>query len=41
MRLVKLVPAAEKTPVVMPAPKISSLAAVVVTEPLSRRRAGS
>ena len=34
MRLVKFVPAAEKTPLVMPAPKISSPAAVVVTVPL-------
>ena len=34
MRLTKLAPAAEKPPVVMPAPKISALAAVVVTVPL-------
>ena len=34
MRLTKFVPAAEKPPVVMPAPKISALAAVVVTAPL-------
>src|SRR5690349_9042232 len=34
MRLVKLVPAAEKIPPVMPAPKISSFAPVVVTVPL-------
>ena len=34
MRLVKLAPAAENPPVVMPAPKTSSWAAVVVTDPL-------
>src|SRR5262245_7043293 len=34
MRLVKLVPAPEKPPVVMPAPKISALGTVVVTAPL-------
>ena len=34
MRLVKFVPAAPKPPIVMPAPKISSRAAVVVTAPL-------
>src|SRR6266550_7840595 len=34
MRLVKLVPAAENNPPVMPAPKISSFAPVVVTAPL-------
>ena len=34
MRVVKFVPAAEKPPVVMPAPKISALAVVVVTVPL-------
>ena len=34
MRLVKFVPAAEKAPPVMPAPKISSPAALVVTAPL-------
>jgi len=34
MRLVKLVPAAENPPVVTPAPKINSWAAVVVTDPL-------
>ena len=34
MRVVKFAPAAEKPPIVMPAPKISSRAAVVVTEPL-------
>ena len=34
MRLTKFAPAAEKPPVVMPAPKISALAEVVVTVPL-------
>ena len=34
MRVVKFVPAAAKPPVVVPAPKISALAAVVVTAPL-------
>jgi len=34
MRLVKFVPAAPKPPIVIPAPKISSPAAVVVTDPL-------
>jgi hypothetical protein len=34
MRLVKFVPAAPKPPIVIPAPKISSRAAVVVTDPL-------
>ena len=34
MRVVKLVPAVENPPVVMPAPKISALAVVVVTVPL-------
>ena len=34
MRVVKSVPARQKPPVVMPAPKISALAAVVVTVPL-------
>src|SRR5262245_56526825 len=34
MRVVKFVPAVEKPPVVMPAPKINALAAVVVTVPL-------
>ena len=34
MRLTKLVPAAENPPVVIPAPKINALAAVVVTVPL-------
>ena len=34
MRVVKLVPAVEKPPVVVPAPKMSALAAVVLTAPL-------
>ena len=34
MRLTKFAPAAEKPPVVMPAPKISAPAEVVVTVPL-------
>ena len=34
MRVVKFVPAVEKPPVVMPAPKTSALAAVVLTVPL-------
>ena len=41
MRVVKFVPAVEKPPVVMPAPKISALAAVVVTVPLLADGAGA
>ena len=41
MRVVKFVPAVENPPVVMPAPKISALAAVVVTVPLLADGAGA
>ena len=34
MRVVKFVPSAAKPPVVVPAPKMSALAAVVLTAPL-------